>query len=242
MKVLSLVFNLILLAGLVTAIGLWVDHTHETIFEFADPEGFSLSPGGGGYSLAPGFLTSGGTNIVSLVNTSASFGIGSSTPAAKLSILAESGISNFLVGSSSVLGFMDPRGRFGIGASTSLTSLFSLTGSSLRLNENLFLISTSSPTNATGTALVILPSGSVGIATTSPSRALGLVGNALIGGSGTTTLSLDTNGSIRGGCIEMRAASTSDIYRIYIGTNPDSPDVLLREHKIALRVEVGACQ
>ena len=60
---------------------------------------------------------------------------------------------------------------------------------------------------------------SVGVGTsTVTSHQFAVSGNALISGTvGTTTLAISSSADGVGGCIQMRAASSSDMYRIYIG-------------------------
>jgi len=79
---------------------------------------------------------------------------------------------------------------------------------------------------------------SVGVGTsTVPSHQFAVAGNALIGGTvGTTTLSISSSEGI-GSCIQMRAASSSDLYRIYLGKTIDGTG-----STTGLTIEQGSCR
>lgn len=94
-------------------------------------------------------------------------------------------------------------------------------------------IATSSFSNG---LLVATSAGSVGIGTTTPLKTLSVAGNILAGtGTGTTTISIPSNGSGVGSCIEMRAASSSNMYRIYLGS------IAANAGASPLIAEVGSC-
>ena len=80
---------------------------------------------------------------------------------------------------------------------------------------------------------------SVGVGTSTPStHQFGVTGNALIGGTvGTTTLAISSATAGVGGCIEMRAASSSTMFRIYLGNKgPDG------NNTTGLMIEPGTCR
>lgn len=91
--------------------------------------------------------------------------------------------------------------------------------------------------------LISTTNGSVGIGTTTPLEKFSLAGSALIGAgaNGTSTLiinasGVDASGANVGSCIQMRAASSSDLYRIYLGKNTWSASTT------GLIIEQGSCR
>lgn len=83
-------------------------------------------------------------------------------------------------------------------------------------------------------------------ASTSVSQELNIVGDVFVGGAnGTTSLYLDTAGAGQGSCIQMRGATSSLVYRIYIsegGSNVQGVSTVNPAGDILLRVERGTCQ
>ena len=70
----------------------------------------------------------------------------------------------------------------------------------------------------------------LGVASSSPAQEFGVVGDVMIGSSATTTLQITSSSATKGGCIELKGADGSTIYRIYAtSTGP-------------INAEVGTCQ
>ncbi len=145
-------------------------------------------------------------------STTANNGIGTSTPGTRLSI---QGVANY------------------VDASTGTSTIYS------RLQLPSFLATSTIATSTFSNGLLIsTTNGSVGIATTTPANTFSLGGDALIGAgsNGTSTLALSSSGSGFGSCIQMRAASSSDLYRIYIGKNTGIGSTT------GLMIEQGSCR
>jgi len=150
-------------------------------------------------------LSTGGSERVR-INASGNFGIGTTTPGTVFSVQAAANFSD--TGSTTIYRDVTlPQVR---ATSTTATSTFS----------NGILVATSA--------------GSFGIGTTTPAKTLSVAGDALVGGSGTTTLTVNTSSASTGSCIELRGASSSVIYRIYVSGNQSSSTPLM--------VEVGSCR
>lgn len=79
----------------------------------------------------------------------------------------------------------------------------------------------------------IATNGSLGVATSTPGQELGVTGDALLGGAGTTTLYSRSTTSGAGGCIEL-LGTDSVTYRIYAGATTTNSGRLI--------VEVGSCK
>lgn len=139
------------------------------------------------------------------IDASGNLGVGTTTPGTLLSI---QGVANFGVSSTTV--YRDVTLPRILATSTVATSTFS----------NGILVATSA--------------GSFGIGTTTPAKTLSVAGDALVGGSGTTTLTINTSSASTGSCIELRGASSSVIYRLYVSNFQSSSTPLV--------VEVGSCR
>jgi len=126
-------------------------------------------------------------------------------------------------------------GRLGIGT-TSPFALLSIQATSTPGAFPLFGVATTSGTATTSqnTAFIITSTGKVGIATTSPTNDLSLNGTELVSSSATGTIKVESSTTNRGGCIQLRSASTSEWYRIYISRYQSSSTPLM--------VEKGECQ
>lgn len=141
---------------------------------------------------------------------------------------------------------LDSSGNFGLGTTT-LGSLVSIQGVANFVNAatstfytpvaapNFSATTTTATSTFRGGALLASGGGSVGIGSTTPIKTLDVAGDVLIGGTGTTTLSVTTSTATTGSCIQLRAASSSTLYRIYIGT----PQGSLTAQPLV--VEVGQC-
>lgn len=66
----------------------------------------------------------------------------------------------------------------------------------------------------------ILDNGNVGIATTSPSRALSAEGDELVSSAATTTVHIHSTGSSRGGCLQFTSASGAYFHAYATTTGP----------------------
>jgi len=101
-------------------------------------------------------------------------------------------------------------------------------------------LSVASTLSVTGASTL---TGDVGIATSTPAKALGVAGDIIASttstGSATTTVILDTNGSASGGCLQMKDSIGATTYRAYListTTNGSS------DSEVMFRVEAGTCQ
>jgi len=191
-----------------------------------------------------------GSATTTLTSAAGMLGLGSSTPGALFSIQGDTNVALYVAGlsvgtadvvrvststaSATTTAFViTSNGRVGIGTTTPSRDL-SVTG-------NIQVSGGNNATSTIDTGLNLgIKGGNLGVGTTSPRSTLGVVGDALLSSTGTTTLSLTSSGSGVGSCIEMRAASSSDIYRIYIsrgvstGNGPASTTPLV--------IEVGSCK
>lgn len=174
-------------------------------------------------TFSTGGLTVGDTQFVVQQN-SGSIGIGTSTPGSLLSV---QGVANFTTGATSTV--------------YSTVSLPSFTATSTTATTT---ISTGGFQVGRAGALAAFTVGqsattSVGVGTsTVTSHQFGVGGNALIGAgaNGTSTLTVSSSGAGIGSCIQLRAASTSDLYRLYLGNKgPDG------NNATGLMVEPGGC-
>ncbi len=73
--------------------------------------------------------------------------------------------------------------------------------------------------------------GRVGIASTTPSNTLGVEGNAMFISAATTTITISSTGSVKGGCLQMENGAGTIMYRAYI----NGPGT-------GWTVEAGTCQ
>ena len=146
-------------------------------------------------------------------STLASNGIGTSTPGTRWSI---QGVANY------------------VDASTGTSTIYS----TLQLPSFLATSTIATSTFANG-LLIGTTKGSVGIGTTTPANTLSVGGDALIGSgaNGTSTLVVNSSATGVGSCIQMRAASSSDMYRIYIGKTLAGTG-----STTGLTVELGSCR
>jgi hypothetical protein len=152
-----------------------------------------------------GFATAGTEQA--RIDASGNLGVGTSTPS---SVLSVQGVANFVSAATST--FYTPVSATNFSATT-----------------------TTATSTFRGGAIIATGGGSVGIGTTTPIKSLSVVGDVLIGGSATTTLSVTSSSATAGSCIQLRAASSSTMYRLYIGTPPGSLTAP------PLVVEVGQC-
>ncbi|TSD03892.1 MAG: hypothetical protein Greene071436_228, partial [Parcubacteria group bacterium Greene0714_36] len=149
------------------------------------------------------------------------------------------------------IGTTTPGTVFGIDKVASFASATSTIESALRVTNFTATSTTATSTISTGGfqvgqagALAAFTVGSsattsVGVGTsTVTSHQFGVSGNALISGTvGTTTLAVSSSANLIGGCIEMRAASSSTMFRIYLGNKgPDG------NNATGLMVEPGTCR
>lgn len=141
---------------------------------------------------------------VARFNSSGNLGVATDTPGTLLSV---QGVANFAVGSTTI--YRDITVPRILATSTIATSTFA----------NGLNIATSN--------------GAVGVGTTTAAKTLSVAGDALIGSTGTTTLSITTSTASTGSCMQMRAGSSTMLYRIYVGTSAN---------QTALVVEQGSCQ
>ena len=149
------------------------------------------------------------------------------------------------------IGTTTPGTVFGIDKVASFASATSTIESALRVTNFTATSTTATSTISTGGfqvgqagALAAFTVGSsattsVGVGTsTVKSHQFGVSGNALISGTvGTTTLAISSSADLIGGCIEMRAASSSTMYRIYLGNTTSNSS-----SNTGLRVEPGTCR
>jgi len=82
-----------------------------------------------------------------------------------------------------------------------------------------------------------------GVATSTPSQEVGIIGDAILNSSATTTLIIESSGTGVGGCIQMRGAIAAGggMYRIYINQGSTTP-TLGQPGNGGLVVERGMCQ
>ncbi len=199
-----------------------------------------------------------------VIDAAGNVGIGTSTPTAALAIATTTSqvVTAFLVsnagagptayfedvandGSPTVI---DTAGNLGVGTTTpgtlfsvDKTANFSSASSTFYSDitvPTFAATSTTATSTITNGLLISKSAGSVGIGTSTPVKTLSVLGSILAGGGaaqGTTTITVDTNVSGKGSCLQMRAASTSDMYRIYVGNTGTA------QASMALMVERGAC-
>lgn len=177
-----------------------------------------------------------GTSL--LVDQFGLVGFSSTSPAARLSLTGLSAATTpfFLISTSTATAtstafVITSSGALGLGTTTPYADLSvagKIAGHVLDINSR-----TATSTFSAG-ALIGTQAGNVGIGTTSPRRTLSVAGTALIGSSGTTTITIDTSSANTGSCIELRGATSSAIYRIYIGSIQSSSTPLV--------VEAGSCR
>lgn len=173
-----------------------------------------------------GFATNGAE--VARLDASGNLGIGTTTPGSLLSLGT---MANFVSGATSTVASGLNVGNFRatstVATSTILTGGFRVGQTSADASIPAFVVMQSATT-------------SVGIGTSTPtSHQFAVSGNALIGsgGTGTSTLTVNASGARVGSCIQLRAASTSDLYRLYLGNKgPDG-----NSGNLGLIVEPGGC-
>src|SRR3989344_833733 len=141
-----------------------------------------------------------------VIDANGNVGVGTTTVG---SILSVQGVANFTAGTSTIY---------------SAASVPNFTATT----------TTATSTIAGGLTVATGNAAAFGVATTGPSRLLSVGGNALIGGSGTTTLTLTTSTASTGSCIEMRAGTSTQLWRMYIGTNNTVT-------QLPLVIEPGSC-
>jgi hypothetical protein len=138
-------------------------------------------------------------------------------------------------------------GDLGIGTTTPGTR-FSVQGlanlGSLEIESTLKLSSlTATSTTATSTfsggATVADSAGALGVGTTTPavSSSLGVAGDAYFGAGATTTVTVTSNTSSVGGCIQLMHANSGAYWRVYIGSGAQGDTA-----NDGLVVELGECQ
>lgn len=131
-----------------------------------------------------------------------------------------------VAGASTLSGALTVAGASTLSGAATLSSTLAVTGDS---NVN-GMATTTAATGNFGTE------GSIAIATSSPAQELGVVGDGFFGSAATTTLFLDTTSG--GGCIQMRGATSSVVYRMYISEGGSGAAA----GSLSLRVERGACK
>ncbi len=77
----------------------------------------------------------------------------------------------------------------------------------------------------------------LGLGTSTPAQEVSAIGDLMLSSSGTTTLFLDSIAASKGSCIQMKAATSSTIFRMYISESNAASG-----SPIHLLVERGACQ
>jgi len=205
-----------------------------------------------------GFST-GGSERAAFTN-SGSFGVGTTSPGGFVSLSSATSSPGFLLeytGSGPALYVedvaddttpfvIDTNGNVGVGTSTvgsilSVQGVANFTAGTSTIYSAVsvpnFTATTTTATSTIAGGLTVATSGNAaafGVATTGPSRLLSVAGNALIGGSGTTTLTLTTSTASTGSCIEMRAGTSTQLWRMYIGTNNTVT-------QLPLVIEPGSC-
>lgn len=119
--------------------------------------------------------------------------------------------------------------RIGIGTSSPFAKVSIHQKTEDTANVNLFAIA-SSTASATTTHFIVKNTGFVGISTSTPDQEFSVTGDAYFSSSGTTTIEVKSTGINIGSCIELKSSTTTDPWRIYIGTSG------------ALVTEAGSCQ
>lgn len=157
------------------------------------------------------------------------------------------------------IGTTSPGTVFGIQKVASFASATSTIESALRVNSFTATSTTATSTISTGGfqvgqagALAAFTVGqsattSVGVGTSTPtSHQFAVGGNALIGAgsNGTSTLAISSSGAGVGSCIQLRGASSTDIYRLYIGHRGGTTDGGSGgdQGKVPLVIELGSCR
>lgn len=172
-------------------------------------------------------LAVGGSALATSIGTSVSV-TGSLTASSTMAI---TGVST-LYGNLAVNGYATTTastGTFSTVGSVYASSTLAVTGTSY-LYGNLLFNGFATTTASNGN---IATNGSLGVATSTPGQELGVTGDALLGGAGTTTLYSRSTTSGAGGCIEL-LGTDSVTYRIYAGATTTNSGRLI--------VEVGSCK
>lgn len=202
-----------------------------------------------------GFSTAGSERME--ITQSGAFGVGTTSPGGFFSLSTATSSPGLLLeytGSGPALYVedvaddtspfvVDTNGNVGVGTSTpgSILSIQDVanfsTGSTTFYRDIAVPAITATSTVATSTfangVRIATSAGSLGVGTSTPMQTLAVAGHALIGGTGTTTLTITTSTASTGSCIQMRAGSSTQLWRMYIGTGPTQSPLV---------VEQGSCQ
>ena len=177
-----------------------------------------------------GFVSNASSTVsAGVFNVGGSLGVGSSTPAQELGVTGDAYISSTLTveGASRIYGLGTLSGGYVSQASSTVSAgVFNVGSGSLG-------VASSTPSQEVGIVGDVYIDTTLGVATSTASQELGIRGSALFEEqTGTTTIGLNSNGTGVGSCIQLRGTNAT-MWRIYAGATTTATG--------NLRVEQGSC-